>query len=332
MKFLKVLIYIIRRFTENNYSIPLANAFVPLSMSIREFTNKFQASNTVSITRPFETLNDSCSEYMDTTAIVNAEEATESQFQDVSNTLSSEIKLVDDVNEKIRKAEIYQRISQEKFDDQILFKHHRSRRKSSQSTSITGSMITSTSSQSSNSSDEKDFSVSKATFMCMTNVMLPDLRSPESILCDIEEKEKILADILNFDKIKINTDCAARGNADDDTVLTNGTNENVQHLKEIQFPDIKKDLAYSNVIPNQLAAGKNRILDTNDKESLLMVHQNVLRDNVKSEGLDISPSKIVYENKIKKVNTVSKTTNGSKIMQTPGKTFYCSHLHLNRNN
>lgn len=42
--------------------------------------------------------------------------------------------------------------------------------------------------------------------------ILPDLRSPESIINDIEYKEKILADVLSLDKIKltvqdINTSC-----------------------------------------------------------------------------------------------------------------------------
>ncbi|XP_060519707.1 WD repeat-containing protein CG11141 [Cylas formicarius] len=56
------------------------------------------------------------------------------------------------------------------------------------------------------SSDERDASYVTPTIMNLSTVgVLPDLRSPESIINDIEYKEKILSDILNLDKISLPT-------------------------------------------------------------------------------------------------------------------------------
>lgn len=42
--------------------------------------------------------------------------------------------------------------------------------------------------------------------MTMSTVgILPDLRSPEKIKSDIEDKERMLADLLCFDRVKVNT-------------------------------------------------------------------------------------------------------------------------------
>lgn len=98
---------------------------------------------------------------------------------------------------KSNKVEIYNRIAQEGFDDSIIFKHRRHKKPIDMTTSIN--------SLSSTSSDEHDGNISKPTIMNLSTVSIfPDLRSPDSILNDIEQKERILADVLSFDKIKIN--------------------------------------------------------------------------------------------------------------------------------
>lgn len=47
--------------------------------------------------------------------------------------------------------------------------------------------------------------MAKPTLMTMSTVgILPDLRSPEKIKSDIEDKERMLADLLCFDRVKVN--------------------------------------------------------------------------------------------------------------------------------
>lgn len=105
------------------------------------------------------------------------------------------------VRESAKKWEVFDKISEEEFDDHILFKHRRRKKPKS----VENDMTTSASSLSSNSSDERDGG--QLNRPCLLNVstvgtLQPDLRSPDSILHDIESKEKILADILNLDKIQ----------------------------------------------------------------------------------------------------------------------------------
>lgn len=94
---------------------------------------------------------------------------------------------------------MYNKIGQREFEDTILFKHHKRKKRRPQiSASVT--------SLSSSGSDEKDsaiYTTHQSTLMNLSTVgVLPDLRSPESIKNDIEYKEKILANVLNFDKVE----------------------------------------------------------------------------------------------------------------------------------
>lgn len=133
------------------------------------------------------TSNTDFSIHTDSTAITNAEEALESYMHS---------KILGDDNLKA-KLEIYKKIAAEEFDDTILFKH------SARKKSI--GMSASTTSLSSSSSDEKECKIVTPAIMNLSSVgILPDLRSPDTILNDIKEKESILANILNIDNVKIN--------------------------------------------------------------------------------------------------------------------------------
>lgn len=96
------------------------------------------------------------------------------------------------------KLKILDRISQQDFDDTILYKHRQRKRHNGSSGSLT--------SHSSNSSGEQELNIAKPTLMTMSTVgILPDLRSPEKIKSDIEDKERMLADLLCFDRVKVST-------------------------------------------------------------------------------------------------------------------------------
>lgn len=155
---------------------------------LKELTSRLQATSIISAIPPFldDILGDELNIHTDTTSIMNAEEAVESHLNN------------DDFKNKL---EIYDKIGNEQFEDNILFKHSRRKKPNEMTVSI--------SSWSSNSSDEKDSTsvTTKSTVMNLSTVgVLPDLRSPDTILNDIEHKEKILADMLNLGKRNTNTD------------------------------------------------------------------------------------------------------------------------------
>lgn len=81
---------------------------------------------------------------------------------------------------------------------------------------------------SSSSSDDRDNCVQPTIMNLSTVGILPDLRSPDSILNDIEYKEKILADVLNFDRIKISCD---QMNGDEKAVKNSSDKEKVLESK-----------------------------------------------------------------------------------------------------
>lgn len=131
--------------------------------------------------------NNEFSIHTDDSAIINAEEAIESEMH--NKILGS--------GDMKAKLEIYKKIGTEEFDDTILFKHSVRKRQNC--------MTASTMSLSSTSSDEKDGKVVTPSIMNLSSVgLLPDLRSPDTILNDIKEKETKLADILNLENVKIN--------------------------------------------------------------------------------------------------------------------------------
>lgn len=127
---------------------------------------------------------------------------------------------------KNNRTEIYNKIGQEDFDDSIIFKHRRQKKPTDMATSIN--------SLSSTSSDEPDGSIIKPVLMNVSTVsILPDLRSPDSILNDIEQKEKLLADVLSFDKIKINMDNLKE--VESPTSTTNASDE--RKIKNEEVPE-----------------------------------------------------------------------------------------------
>ncbi|CAG9816312.1 unnamed protein product [Phaedon cochleariae] len=162
------------------------STFLPLSTSLKDLTTKLQSSNIISAIPPIleHAFTYEVNVHTDENMVVKAEEARESPVR--TRTYNPDIqKKFDEIGKK-------------DFEDKILFKKSKHRKKRS-------SMDNSTISLSSNSSDEKDLSYTRPTIMNLSAVgVLPDLRSPESIKNDIEYKEKILADILSLDKVKIN--------------------------------------------------------------------------------------------------------------------------------
>ncbi|CAH1122964.1 unnamed protein product [Ceutorhynchus assimilis] len=89
----------------------------------------------------------------------------------------------------------FDEISKQEFDDSILFKNTRKLKKKIYSNSKAFSRET---------NNEVDLSYTRPTLMNLSAVgVLPDLRSPESIVNDIENKEKILSDVLNLEKLTI---------------------------------------------------------------------------------------------------------------------------------
>ncbi|GJQ77796.1 hypothetical protein Trydic_g16056 [Trypoxylus dichotomus] len=220
---------------QESYSTTTANTFSPISTSFKEFTSKIQNSNIVPAIPPLaEPPENIFNIHTDLTSVVNAEEAIESpQFRNNHVNLSENALL--NAMMKNNKTEIYNKIAQEDFDDSIIFKHHKQKKP----TEIT----TSENSLSSTSSDEHESSITtKPTIMNLSTVsILPDLRSPDSILNDIEHKEKLLADVLSFDKIKINMETLTKSenpentsNKEDAEIKSDKISQNV--CKDISIP------------------------------------------------------------------------------------------------
>ncbi|CAG9856156.1 unnamed protein product [Phyllotreta striolata] len=159
------------------------NVFAPLS-SFKDLTVKLQSSNILpAIPSLLETNHNGDMEvHTDENLIMNAEEAQESPTRGGQ-----------DVQRK------FEEIGKKQFEDDILYKKSRRRKKRTSPDANAG-----TESISSASSDEREVNCIKPTIMNLSTVgVLPDLRSPESIKYDIEYKEKILADVLNLDKVKL---------------------------------------------------------------------------------------------------------------------------------
>ncbi|KAF5295886.1 hypothetical protein FQR65_LT10374 [Abscondita terminalis] len=212
---------------EPNYdatpSIPTASSFLPITTTLKDLTHKLQTSNIISATPPLTDLTyGDFNVHTDVTSVINAEEAIESPR-----------KVPTKLNDTHKKLQIYDKISNQNFDDAILYKPTKRQRKTN--------MSSSTVSLSSNSSEERDSSITKATIMNVSTIgILPDLRSPESIKNDIENKEKILADVLCFDKVKISAepeDTSNKARLEDSTRssgsnTTLGSSNSTDHITE----------------------------------------------------------------------------------------------------
>lgn len=169
-----------------------SNNFMQIPNTLKELSNILNTSTVISAIPPFidNSSNNEFSIHTDETAITNAEEALESEVQS---------KIFGGDGDLRTKLEIYKKIGTEEFDDTILFKHSVRKKQNNMSASTT--------SLNSNSSDEKESKIIRPALMNLSTVgLLPDLRSPDTILNDIKEKENMLADILNIDNMKINMD------------------------------------------------------------------------------------------------------------------------------
>lgn len=167
----------------NSASSPINSATnKTFSLAVTPLKDTFQATTEL-FTNSLNQKADSQGEidiHTDDTSVLKAEEAQESPKE--------EFKKFDD-------------IGKQDFEENIIFKKTKKSKKKKKD-----KMSASTMSLSSNSSEEKDLSFTRPTIMNLSAVgVLPDLRSPESIINDIEYKEKILADVLSFDKVHISS-------------------------------------------------------------------------------------------------------------------------------
>lgn len=114
-------------------------------------------------------------------------------------------------------------IDKQKYSDEILYKKFRKKEKHS------SRMTQSAYSVSSSSSDDKDYA---PVFMNSFTGVLPDIRSPDSIKYDIEEKERMLEKMLDLDKVEI----------PDITKLDKITRVIEKNMKKIEISDSDEDI------------------------------------------------------------------------------------------
>nr|CAI5827936.1 unnamed protein product [Callosobruchus analis] len=155
---------------------------VLLTKSIKDITPKLHSTSVLPAIPPVfeDSLSGNVNIHTDEMLVMNAEEAIESPVR--TQRYDPEVKPRGSA------------IDTGDYDDKILFKKFRRRKKKS-------AMEASMTSISSNSSEERNANTyTQPTLMNLSSVgILPDLRSPESIKYNIEYKEKILADVLNLD-------------------------------------------------------------------------------------------------------------------------------------
>lgn len=172
---------------------------------------------------------------------------------------------------------MFEKVASEEFDDHILFKH---RRRKKSSNLIKSELNKSATSLSSTSSEEKDSLVNRP---CMLNIstvgtIVPDLRSPDSIMVDIENKEKILADMLNLDKIKININ-----------EIDNKPNQKVGNVKE-----------NTTYVINELKKEQNNDIERTErkrKENFLPDETNFKEPNIMNTAQTSKATKVISEQK-----------------------------------
>lgn len=198
-------------------SIPTASTFLPIANSLKDLTNKLQTSSIISALPPlFENNpNQDYNVQTDITSVISAEEAyeqspirkpsadrnkiSEPKITSQDNIDYAGIECFDTRKDYMKKFETDKENSE--YDEPILFKHRRRKKNNL----VKSNLTTSVTSLSSTSSEERDSHVNRP---CMLNVstignLVPDLRSPDSILSDIENKEKLLADMLDLERIKV---------------------------------------------------------------------------------------------------------------------------------
>lgn len=223
---------------ETNYGNTFSStkeSFLPLS-SLKDLTSKLQSTNIITAIPPLveSPFNQDLNIHTDDTLIMNAEEAKESPTASGST------------NDYIHRR--FEEIGKQEFEDNILYKKSRHKKKRSP-------MDSSTLSVSSNSSEEKESNFTRPTIMNLSAIgVLPDLRSPESIKYDIEYKEKILADVLNLDKIKIldmGDGSGANNNSENNDLDEQTIKQNVTDQESIYKPSTSKLVPKSPSYPKE---------------------------------------------------------------------------------
>lgn len=146
------------------------NAYFPLTTSLKGLTEKLQ-SGYQDAAKPIDI-------FTDETAIVYVEEATGSPIR----------------SNKDENQEKFEKIGKQKFSDEVLYRKSSKGEKHSRMTR---------SAYCASSSSSNDMDHIPQIFMNSFTGVLPDIRSPESIKCDIEEKERVLERLLNLDQVEI---------------------------------------------------------------------------------------------------------------------------------
>lgn len=283
-----------------------ANTFTPISSSIKELTNRIPTSIVSAIPPFIETVvTNGFNIHTDTTCIVKAEEATESPIKHVNHPVIQESPDSIPIDELQRKLEIYNKIGEEEFEDTILFKHTRRKKQS-------GDMAASVTSLSSASSDEKEFNVTHPTLMNISAVgILPDRRSPDTILSEIEQKEKLLAEVLNFDKVRANIRENCFPESANSSTRVNGASPEgsklesksavESNLKKIEF-DLKKNESNSKEIESnskKVETNSMKVRDRGDQqkggEKSVLGSNKSERDNSRGDA-DLKSSNAVSPN------------------------------------
>lgn len=291
--------YIIFFIVASTPTIPTANTFSPISSSIKEITSKIQTSSIVTAIPPFieNAVANGLNIHIDSTSVVNAEEAIESPVKQKHMPKIEQNTSDIPIDELQRKLEIYNKIGEQEFDDTIVYKH--SRRKKTNNVDMAASIT----SASSNSSEEKECNITRPTVMNLSNVILPDLRSPDTILNEIEQKEKILADMLNFDKVKaFNSDKAEEAFIGDGNVVKNNGDSHKKATTNLASGGSSNDIRvlaqaypyFCNNGHNQMVSTTSSKLEPNDVQNTQVVCSSQSNATLQQHKSNDVPGIFVY--------------------------------------
>lgn len=231
----------------------------------------------------------------DFTSVTNAEEALElPPIKRIDHELPEITQYApENTRKNMKKLQIYDQIGAEDFDDCILFKHRRQRngkqrddagkhksdeekhkndeeKRGNQQQKSLGvatdeRMSKSASSLSSTSSEEKEDrkeNVSLPTLMNLSTIglgsgLFPDLRSPETLLTDIEAKEKLLEDVLSLKQFNFSFEAENLLAGSDADVEEEQEEEKVK-VDEVNVGNVdrnRRTVAFSGVKSNALSYG-----------------------------------------------------------------------------
>lgn len=230
------------------------NAYFPLTTSLKGLTEKLQ-SGYQDAAKPIDI-------FTDETAIVYVEEATGSPIR----------------SHKDENQEKFEKIGKLKFSEEVLYRKSSKGEKNSRMTR---------SAYSASSSSSNDMDHIPQPFMNSFTGVLPDIRSPESIKCDIEEKEKVLEKMLNLDQVEIpdlsrldkitldhgdrleNRDCSASNKTIAKNIKINEPVCDTSYVKDIIFNHDKKLVNHQEpIVPSANSPVESR---TSQSESFVRV-------------------------------------------------------------